>query len=245
MTAPLLPQPLDRLPDDRSAGAAPAGAWQPAPLPGGDRSASPHAAPWPRRSPQSASSTRPPGGEHAGRLPGPDGPDPLASGSQPPGHVHALDLPATPASVAAARRAVRALLTGWGTDEEVRDNAVLVTSELVTNAVTHSASERIACRLHSTAGRLRIEVEDQNRAAALPAPRRPDPNDQSGRGLLLVEALSRDWGVTGTPRSARVVWAELATTTGAAPSPAPRPDRPTPHPDEGRPPAHGPMFTQP
>ncbi|MFF0226808.1 ATP-binding protein [Streptomyces sp. NPDC004629] len=158
--------------------------------------------------------------------------------------MHAFDLPATPASVGAARRAVRALLTSWGIDDEVRDNAVLVTSELVTNAVNHSASERIACRLHSAAGRLRIEVEDQNRAAALPAPRRPDPDDQSGRGLLLVEALSRDWGVTGTHRSARVVWAELATTTGTAPSPAPLPDRPARHPAEGRP-AHGPLPTQP
>ncbi|MEU6607241.1 ATP-binding protein [Streptomyces shenzhenensis] len=243
MTPPSLPQPLDRLPDDRSSG-APAGTWRPALLPGGDRSASPRAAQWPHRSPQPASSTRPPGGEPAGRLPGPDGLDPLASGAQPARRVHAFDLPATPASVGAARRAVRALLTSWGTGEDVRDNAVIVTSELVTNAVTHSASERIACRLHSTAGRLRIEVEDQNRAAALPTPRRPDPDDQSGRGLLLVEALSRDWGVTGTHRSGRVVWAELATATDTAPSPAPQPDRPTPHSAEGRP-AHGPLFPQP
>ncbi|MFJ8790723.1 ATP-binding protein [Streptomyces sp. NPDC102462] len=242
MTAPSLPQPLDRPPDDRSAGAAPPRGWRPAP--GGDRSGGPHAAPWPHRPPQSAGSSRPPGGEHAGRLPGPDGPDPLASGAQPPGPAHAFELPATPASVGAARRAVRALLTSWGTDDEVRDNAVLVTSELVTNAVTHSASERIACRVHSAADRLRIEVEDQNRAAALPAPRRPDPDDQSGRGLLLVEALSLDWGVTGTHRSARVVWAELSTTAGPAPSPAPRPGRPAPHSAEGRP-DHGPLSAQP
>ncbi|MGW3955893.1 ATP-binding protein [Streptomyces sp. NPDC004752] len=243
MTPPSLPQPLDRLPDDRHPG-APAGTRRPMPLPGGDKSASPHAAQWPHRSPQSASPTRPPGGEHSGRLPGPDGLDPLASGAQPPHRVHAFDLPATPTSVGAARRAVRALLTRWGTDDEVRDNAVIVTSELVTNAVTHSASERIACRLHSTADRLRIEVEDQNRAAALPTPRQPDPDDQSGRGLLLVAALSRDWGVTGTRRSARVVWAELATAPDAAPSSVPHPDRLTPHSAEGRP-AHAPLFTKP
>ncbi|MFB7499106.1 ATP-binding protein [Streptomyces sp. NPDC056161] len=243
MTPPSFPQPLDRLSDDRSPDGPP-GNWRPGLVPGREKFAGSHGADRSCCSTLSAGSTRPPGGEHAGRLPGPDGPDPLASGAQPPGRLHAFDLPATPESVGAARRAVRELLTGWGTGDDVLDNAVIVTSELVTNAVNHSASERIACRLRATPGRLRIEVEDQNRAAALPTPRRPDPDDQNGRGLLLVEALSCDWGVADARRSARVVWAELTTSPDTGAPSAPHPDRSTPHSAEGRLP-HGPWFTQP
>ncbi|WP_235029212.1 ATP-binding protein [Streptomyces sp. 3213.3] len=104
------------------------------------------------------------------------------------------------------------LLIAWGVREAVRGNAVVVTSELVTNALTHSASDWIVCEVRSTDGVLRIEVEDQNRGATLPAPGRPGPDDQGGRGLLLVTALSSDWGTTDVPhRSGRIVWAELTT----------------------------------
>ncbi|WP_275409395.1 ATP-binding protein, partial [Streptomyces sp. SID12501] len=121
-------------------------------------------------------------------------------------------LPATPASVGAARRKVRELLDAWLVDPDTSDNALLVTSELVTNALTHTASERIVCRLHLSAGRLRIEVEDENRGGTLPAQRRPGPDEQCGRGLLLVGVLSSDWGVRDAPHgSGRVVWSELLT----------------------------------
>ncbi|NGO10306.1 ATP-binding protein [Streptomyces sp. HC44] len=119
-------------------------------------------------------------------------------------------LPAIPASVAVARRNVRELLSEWGTSRETCDNAVLVTSELVTNALTHTASDLVVCRLRAAGERLHIEVEDQNRSRTLPARRQPKPDDQGGRGLLLVGVLSHDWGVRDTPqRSGRIVWAEL------------------------------------
>jgi anti-sigma regulatory factor (Ser/Thr protein kinase) len=242
MTPPSFPQPLDRLSDTRSSG-APRAPWRTATVPGSEKFTDAYGAEWPRRSPRPTGSTRSPGDERSGRLPGPDGLDSLASGAQPPHHAQAFDLPAAPASVGAARRAVRELLTAWGTGDDVLDNAVIVISELVTNAITHSASERIACRLRSAAGRLRIEVEDQNRAGALPTPRRPDPDDQNGRGLLLVEALSCDWGVTDTLRCGRVVWAEISDTDGSVPS-LPPSDRSTPHSAEGHLP-HGPRFAQP
>ncbi|GAA2247063.1 hypothetical protein GCM10010145_12720 [Streptomyces ruber] len=123
----------------------------------------------------------------------------------------AFDLSATPSSVAAARRTVRVLLEAWGVDDDTGDNAVLVVSELVTNALTHTGSVRIVCRLSWTGRRLRVEVEDQNGGGPLPLRREPGDDDQHGRGLLLVGALSRDWGVRDTAcGSGRVVWAEPA-----------------------------------
>ncbi|MGW0823056.1 ATP-binding protein [Streptomyces sp. NPDC002845] len=124
-------------------------------------------------------------------------------------------LPATPASVGVARATVRELLGEWGTGDETCDNAMLVVSELVTNALTHSASDWIICRLRAFGERLHIEVEDQNRGRTHPARRQADPDDQGGRGLLLVSVVSRDWGVADSAdRSGRVVWAELAPEEG-------------------------------
>ena len=208
MAPSALPQPPDRQPDGRPHGRRAAGA-RPALVP----------------APEPAHSTRPPGGERPGRLPGPQGPDRLASGAVPPtaplapvlplpvppGRSHTVELPATPAAVRAARGTVDEVLASWGVADGLIDSVVLVTSELVTNAVTHSGSERIVCRLYKTAGLVRVEVEDQNRGRRLPAPRRPGPEEQSGRGLLLVGTLSRDWGAAPAPHGGpgRVVWAEL------------------------------------
>ncbi|MEU6549333.1 ATP-binding protein [Streptomyces sp. NPDC046915] len=199
MPPPSLPQPLHRLP----------GAEPLEPLSPDGR---------PHRPSEAVRSTRPPGGEHTGRLPGPEGPDRLASGAEPPRRTRAFVFPAAPASVAPARAGVRETLTAWGIDGDAADSAVLITSELVTNALTHSASERIVCRLLATPGRLRIEVEDQNRGSLRPVPRQAGPDDQSGRGLMLVEALSSDWGVAGLAhRYGRAVWAELTTGPPAIP----------------------------
>ena len=147
------------------------------------------------------SSPRPPGGE-------PAAPGRLASG------LRTFDLPATAASVGAARAGVRELLMAWRVADEVCDNAVIVTSELVTNALTHAAGDRVVCRVRLLADRVRIEVEDEARGPDLPMLRRPGPDDQSGRGLLLVDALSDDWAVTRTPgQPGRTVWAALDTRT--------------------------------
>lgn len=236
MAPPSLPHPLDRLPEDELPGRLPGRTVRPS----GDEPFTRLPGPGlPLRPAQTPHPPQPPGGEqHPGRLPGPAGPDRLASGDPAPRRSHTYVLPAAPESVGAARRSMRETLTAWHIDAEARDNALVVTSELVTNAVTHSASERIVCRLHATAGRIRIEVEDQNRGTGLPAPRQPGPDDQSGRGLLLVEALCDDWGVRGTPhRDGRIVWAELTTEpkdpTPATPAPTALPARSVPHSAEG------------
>ncbi|MGW3359811.1 ATP-binding protein [Streptomyces bungoensis] len=185
---------------------------------------------------------RPPGGEHPGRLPGADAPDPLASGAAPSGPAAAFDLPAAPASVGTARRVLRDLLAAWGVAEDTRDDAVLVASELVTNALVHAAGERIACRVRWAAGRVRVEVEDQNRGSVRPVPRQSGPDDQNGRGLFLVDALTADWGVTAAPgRPARIVWAELTTPPGTPVPPLPRT---VPHSSEGTH-GHAPLHSRP
>ncbi|MGW5283269.1 ATP-binding protein [Streptomyces collinus] len=185
---------------------------------------------------QSPPGPRPSAGELPGRLAGPDGPGPLVcwdgppdphvTGDAPPGPTAAFELPALPPAVGTARRVVRDLLTVWGVAESVRDDAALVLSELVTNALVHAAGERVVCRVRSAADRVRLEIEDQNRGRALPFPRKPGPDDQNGRGLFLVAALSDDWGVTLAPgRPARIVWAELPT---APPAPDTEADIPLP-----------------
>ncbi|MGA6219605.1 ATP-binding protein [Streptomyces umbrinus] len=130
--------------------------------------------------------------------------------SEHPHRAGVFGLSPTPASVGVARRNVRELLSEWGASPETCDNAVLVTSELVTNALTHTASEWIVCRLRTAGGRLHIEVEDQNRGLTLPAQRSAGPDDQGGRGLMLVGMVSSDWGVKDSANgSGRVVWAVL------------------------------------
>ncbi len=131
-------------------------------------------------------------------------------------------LPAATASVGAARAYTAELLDAWDVADEVSEDAVLAVSELVTNAVAHTASEQVVCRLRSGEGRLYVEVEDEARGFAFPVRQTPAPTDRRGRGLLLVDALSLAWGVMDAPQGCgRIVWAEL-------PSPTPRsgPDRP-------------------
>ncbi len=57
--------------------------------------------------------------------------------------------------------------------------------------------------------RIRIEVTDA-RGDRRPALREPDTGAESGRGLLLVEALADRWGVTDGPHPRKIVWAELS-----------------------------------
>ncbi|MFJ8358291.1 ATP-binding protein [Streptomyces sp. NPDC093984] len=164
---------------------------------------------------------------------------PQSVGRLPAGAAHprtgVFDLPAVPAAVGLARTSVRRLLGRWGTGDCTTDNAVLVTSELVTNAVKHTASDRIVCRIRTDGHRLRIEVQDENRGGTLPTRRRPGPDDQNGRGLTLVGMLSGDWGVREAPDgSGRIVWADLAPEPGETvatdPPQLPHTLRPDPHP---------------
>lgn len=161
-----------------------------------------------------------------GRLPADEHTESATDGAldRTPDRSGVFGLPPTPASVGLARRNVTELLRAWGTDPEACDNAVLVTSELVTNALTHTASERIVCRLRSDGQRIQLEVEDQNRGLSIPAQRTARLDDQGGRGLMLVGMLSTDWGTRDTAHgSGRVVWAVLPARPTTVPPPSPLP----------------------
>jgi serine phosphatase RsbU (regulator of sigma subunit)/anti-sigma regulatory factor (Ser/Thr protein kinase)/uncharacterized protein YigA (DUF484 family) len=120
------------------------------------------------------------------------------------------------ASVAAARRFVRETLRGWGVDDV--DDAMLLTSELVTNAIVHAGTEvEVVCEL--IGGQVRVEVHDRHQARRVPV-----PGDQvSGRGLLFPETLATSWGVT-YGQGDKHVWFTVPG-TGAAEKPPPPPPR--------------------
>jgi CheY-like chemotaxis protein len=130
-----------------------------------------------------------------------------------------LSLPRDLSSPRRARRFLRAHCLRWGCGA-VLDSAVLVVSELVTNAVSHA---RTGCevRLALADNALRIEVTDYG--AGTPEPFRATGRDDHGRGLMLVSAVAMAWGVQAIPGTGKVVWAQLAMPNGvteASPRPA-------------------------
>ena len=110
----------------------------------------------------------------------------------------------------------RALLAAWLPAGADRDVVLLVTSELVTNAVLHGAGER-ELRVTADGAAIRIGVVD--RSTARPRRQRPRPDEPTGRGLELVERLSADWGVV-VGDGLQEVWAVVAARDAAPPIPA-------------------------
>ncbi|AQT74716.1 SpoIIE family protein phosphatase [Streptomyces sp. fd1-xmd] len=114
-------------------------------------------------------------------------------------------------SVAAARAFVRDTLQGWGFADIV-DDAVVLTSELVTNAVVHAGTRAEVLCLRTEDG-VRVEVADRYPERGLPL-RHPgerpyaDPDRENGRGLMLCAALATRWGVEYTATH-KHVWFRL------------------------------------
>jgi serine phosphatase RsbU (regulator of sigma subunit)/anti-sigma regulatory factor (Ser/Thr protein kinase) len=111
------------------------------------------------------------------------------------------------ASASAARRFVRETLTGWGADAVI-DDAVLLTNELVTNAVVHAGTEvNVSCALGPD--HVQIGVSDSHGSRALPPTvSNSDPDKTSGRGLFLISEIADSWGVE-YDRSSKRVWFRL------------------------------------
>ncbi|WP_203717826.1 ATP-binding protein [Asanoa siamensis] len=110
-------------------------------------------------------------------------------------------------AAAAARRAVLEALDRWKL-AHLADDALLVTTELIQNAVRHAGTGGVLVVRRCAAG-LRIEVADGSREQ--PTPRAPDPERIGGRGLSIVAAVACAWGtLTRTGHPGKVVWAELA-----------------------------------
>lgn len=100
----------------------------------------------------------------------------------------------------------------------VEETAVLLVSELITNAVRHARdTHAIALDLEIGEARLRIEVQDAD--PRWPHRRIPGRLDESGFGLVLVDALADQWGVRDTA-TGKAVWAELDTRRPASRGPA-------------------------
>ncbi|WSQ09949.1 ATP-binding protein [Streptomyces sp. NBC_01231] len=104
------------------------------------------------------------------------------------------------------------------------DPARQIVAELAANAATHSRvpGRDFRVTLYVVAGTLRIEVTDTC-GDLLPCPQGPAPDAESGRGLVLVEALADRWGVAQGPHPRKTVWAELNLVP--EPEPEPEPDR--------------------
>ncbi|MGW0806877.1 SpoIIE family protein phosphatase [Nonomuraea sp. NPDC002799] len=127
----------------------------------------------------------------------------------------------TPHAPAHARRFVRQVLGEWRLSHLAED-AVLLTSELVTNAVVHAGTGvELTCRLDVDAvpPKLEIEVDDHYptrsipAAESMPADGPVEAMPTSGRGLALAGMLADAWGVTYT-RTAKRVWVRMDLTDG-------------------------------
>lgn len=130
-----------------------------------------------------------------------------AVGERPARRRTSLDLPGDPGSSRRARRWLGEVCAGWGLPD--LPDAVLVTSELVENMVTHAG----------TGGVLRVELRDALLSIAVSDadPRPPslvtaDTTAAGGRGIAVVDALSRAWGHHPRAGGGKVVWAVVPAT---------------------------------
>ena len=121
------------------------------------------------------------------------------------GHAFEETLRPQPSGVAEARRHVRALLEAAGRADLV-EPAVLLVSEIVTNALLHAGTD-IELRGRVDAAGVRVEVSDGS--PHLPSRRSYATTSGTGRGLLLLESLVDDWGVTRRP-GGKTVWFTLS-----------------------------------
>ncbi|MDQ1036585.1 anti-sigma regulatory factor (Ser/Thr protein kinase) [Streptomyces sp. V3I8] len=131
---------------------------------------------------------------------------------------YALRIPHSPFGPGIVRAHVRAVLSRHRANPAVLDNAQLVASELVTNSLA-CTRDSVAVRLVRTDGRLRLSVWD---SSPYPPPHwpgpaaAPEPDAESGRGLMLARACADDWGhyllVNGRRNGGgKEVWAEWRT----------------------------------
>jgi anti-sigma regulatory factor (Ser/Thr protein kinase) len=105
-------------------------------------------------------------------------------------------LSAGPAAAAEARRQVQAAIGTWDLPVDP-DVAVLLTSELVTNAIRHEVTGIVTLAITCSAGQLRVDVHDTSRV--LPMLVDAPLDAEAGRGLMLVSTLSAEWGFYRTP----------------------------------------------
>ncbi|MFB8180429.1 ATP-binding protein [Streptomyces sp. NPDC055966] len=144
-------------------------------------------------------------------LPTPSAPAPALATTL-PRREYWFGLPALRTSVRSARDTVRDRLRAWQVPGDTCCDAVLLVSELTTNAVLHTDSGHVLCGLTLTgdARRLRIELHDDGPTPVRPPEDHAGPGEENGRGLFLVQQLADRWGSACSTRAeGKVVWAEL------------------------------------
>lgn len=109
-----------------------------------------------------------------------------------------------PASAALARDEVRAAIAAWEVGVDA-DLAVLLTSDLVTNAIVRGEGAVITFAVRCGSGRLRVDV--YNTWRALPVLVEAGASSASGPGLALINALASEWGTFRTPAGMGVYFA--------------------------------------
>lgn len=120
-------------------------------------------------------------------------------------HDKTLELPPDASSAGLARRFVRDTCERWGVEESV-DELLLVVSELVTNALVH-AGTGCSLRLTWRGDAVRVDVTDEG--GGDPDPQLAATDDEHGRGLFLISAMSSAWGVEPADGGGKSIWAEL------------------------------------
>ena len=115
-----------------------------------------------------------------------------------------ISLSTGPVAPARARRHVRAAIYAWDVPVE-ETTAVLLTSELVTNAIRHEAGDTVMLVISSAGGQFRVEVHDTS--CFLPVPVAGPADTETGRGLILVASLATQWGFYPTPAGKAVYFA--------------------------------------
>jgi anti-sigma regulatory factor (Ser/Thr protein kinase) len=122
-------------------------------------------------------------------------------------HFYAhIELPCELTAGAAARHFLRQQLSSWELDTAHLDDALLLVSEVVANAVLHARTEIELTLRAADTGALRVEVYDDN--SRLPTMAVPPDDATSGRGLQVIERLANRWGFERS-RSGKTVWFEL------------------------------------
>ncbi|MGW7255717.1 ATP-binding protein [Streptomyces sp. NPDC054834] len=128
-----------------------------------------------------------------------------------------IRLPCTARSVSITRRHVHESLLSWQVSPSVMDRLILVVSELVTNAVQHSALPQQAARsgvqsyfelvIYLLMDRIRVEVLDTNRS--LPVRLAGHEYAEAGRGMEIIQYCSRDWGAERLCAGGKMVWCDV------------------------------------
>ncbi|MFG2843732.1 ATP-binding protein [Kitasatospora sp. NPDC048296] len=123
----------------------------------------------------------------------------------------AVWLPRSRRSPAIARQRLSVLLSASPDGKRFLDSGLVVATELVTNAVLHGTpvGHLIYLALDVDPTRLRIEVHDA-RGDHLPAISAPGLDGETGRGLRLVDSLTKRWGCCPRRPVGKIVWGEVA-----------------------------------